>query len=79
MTKVYGSKTELNYYFVNLHVGKPLVKQSLIVDTGSQSKVIRIQIISMLKSQSQILQCDSSYLIRSMEQKNTLIGKQLHA
>ena len=79
MTKVYGSTTELNYYFVNLHVGKPLVKQSLIFDTGSQSKVIRIQIISMLKSQSQILQCDSSYLIRSMEQKNTLIGKQLHA
>lgn len=40
MTKVYGNTTELNYYFINMQVGLPPVKQSLIVDTGSQLTAI---------------------------------------
>ncbi len=32
---IFGNSTTINYYYVNLYIGEPPQKQSLIVDTGS--------------------------------------------
>jgi len=32
---LFGNTTTLNYYYVNIFIGTPGIKQSLIVDTGS--------------------------------------------
>ena len=72
MTKVYGNTTELNYYFINMQVGLPPVKQSLIVDTGSQLTAIpcgskcptcgsHSNVFYELKNESKIVQCDNFY------------------
>ena len=72
MTKVYGNTTELNYYFINMHVGQPPVKQSLIVDTGSQLTAIpcgskcptcglHSNTFYELKNESKIVKCDNFY------------------
>ena len=34
-TTIYGSSSELNYYYANLYLGNPPKKQAYIVDTGS--------------------------------------------
>ena len=80
MTKVYGNTTELNYYFINMQVGLPPVKQSLIVDTGSQLTAIpcgskcptcgsHSNVFYELKNESKIVQCDNFYF------KENPIGK----
>ena len=72
MTKVYGNTTDLNYYFINMQVGLPPVKQSLIVDTGSQLTAIpcgskcptcgsHSNVFYELKNESKIVQCDNFY------------------
>jgi hypothetical protein len=34
-TPIYGNSSSLNYYYVNIYIGDPLQKQSVIIDTGS--------------------------------------------
>ena len=34
-TQIYGNSSSLNYYYVNLFIGNPPKKQSVIIDTGS--------------------------------------------
>lgn len=33
---IFGNSSNLNYYYVNLYIGSPPKRQSLIIDTGSQ-------------------------------------------
>jgi hypothetical protein len=42
-TPIYGNTSVLNYYFVNLYIGTPSIKQSLIIDTGSLLTTIPCQ------------------------------------
>lgn len=42
-TKIYGNSSSLNYYYVNLYVGTPPKKQSVIIDTGSHLTSIPCQ------------------------------------
>ena len=34
-TKIFGNINELNYYYINLYLGKDKIKQSFLLDTGS--------------------------------------------
>jgi hypothetical protein len=34
-TPLYGNTSSLNYYYINLYIGKAQKRQSLIIDTGS--------------------------------------------
>jgi DNA-directed RNA polymerase subunit N (RpoN/RPB10) len=34
-TPIFGNSSSLNYYFVNIYIGNPPQKQSVIIDTGS--------------------------------------------
>ena len=35
-SKIYGNINELNYYYINLFLGKEKIKQSFLLDTGSE-------------------------------------------
>lgn len=72
MTKVYGNTSELSYYYINMYVGIPPTRQSLIIDTGSQITAIpcsplctscgvHMNEFYKLKNLSQILHCDHNY------------------
>ena len=39
-TGIFGNSTTINYYFVDLYIGEPPQKQSLIIDTGSHLTAI---------------------------------------
>jgi len=34
-TVIYGNTSSMNYYYVDIYIGTPLKKQTLIIDTGS--------------------------------------------
>lgn len=34
-TVIYGNSSVMNYYYVDIYIGTPLKKQTLIIDTGS--------------------------------------------
>lgn len=72
MTKVYGNSSELSYYYINMYVGNPPSRQSLIIDTASQITAIpcsplctscgpHMNEFYKLKNFSQILQCNHNY------------------
>lgn len=71
-TPIFGNSSSLNYYFVNVYLGNPPQKQSVIIDTGSHltavpclpyciscGKHMNPYYNSKLSSNSDVINCDS--------------------
>lgn len=42
-TPIFGNSSSLNYYYVNLYIGQPPQRQSVIIDTGSHITAVPCQ------------------------------------
>lgn len=42
-TPIYGNSSSLSYYYVNIYIGEPPQKQSVIIDTGSHLTAVPCQ------------------------------------
>lgn len=69
-TLLYGNSSSLNYYFIDIYLGSPPMRQSLIIDTGSSITTVpckqlctncgnHLNNIYQLKDTSQIVECKS--------------------